>query len=65
MLALKGATPLAGQAQVPMIFRGEFAIPAGVDSADPNEVKAFMSFLGGIFWAQANGMAGSFIDGVV
>jgi hypothetical protein len=48
-----------------MIFRGEFAIPSGVDSADPNEIKAFMSFLGGIFWAQANGLSGSFIDGVV
>lgn len=64
MLALKGATPLAGQAQVPIIFRGEFSVPAGVDSADPNEVRALMSFLGGIFWAQANGLAGSFIDGV-
>lgn len=64
-VCLKGATPLSGQASVPLIGRFEFAIPAGVDSADPNEIKAFMSFFGGLFWNQANGITASFIDGVI
>lgn len=62
---LKGATPLAGQASVPILARVEYAIPAGVDSADPNEVRAFMSFMAGVLWSQASGMADSFISGVL
>lgn len=65
MIVAKGATPLVGQASVPILFRGEFVIPAGVDTADPNEVKAFMSFLGGLLFAQAGGIAASLIDGVL
>lgn len=65
MIVLKGATPLAGQASVPNLFRGEFAIPAGVDSADPNEVRAFCSFIAGLLWNQAGGIADSFIAGTL
>lgn len=65
MVLLKGATPLAGQASATLIGRLEIAIPAGVDSADPNEVRAFMSFLGGILWSQSGGLAASFIDGIL
>lgn len=65
MVVLKGATPLAGQASATIIARMEFAIPAGVDSADPNEVRALMSFLAGILSNQASGIAASFIDGVI
>jgi hypothetical protein len=43
----------------------EFLIPAGVDAADPNEVRAFMSFIGGLLNNQASGMAASFMDGVL
>lgn len=65
MIFLKGATPLAGQAQVPMLARVEFAIPAGVDSADPNEIRAFLSFIGGTFWSGANGITATLMDGVL
>lgn len=65
MIFLNGATPLPGQASVPMLGRLELAIPAGVDSADPNEVAAFMSFIGGIMWSQASGIAASLKDGVL
>lgn len=65
MIVMKGATPLSGQAQVPILSRMEFLIPAGVDSADPNEIRAFMSFLGGLLNQQANGMAASFMDGIL
>lgn len=65
MIILKGATPLAGQAVVPLLGRMEFAIPAGVDSADPNEVRAFWSFIGGLLWNQAGGLADSCISGTL
>lgn len=65
MIFMKGATPLDGQAPVPILARMEFLIPAGVDAADPNEVRAFMSFIGGVLNAQASGMASSFMDGVL
>jgi hypothetical protein len=65
MVFLKGATPLSGQASVPIMARIEFAIPAGVDTADPNEIAAFMSFMGGILNSGANGLAESFKSGVL
>lgn len=65
MVVLKGATPLTGQSPSTIIARLEFAVPAGVDSADPNEIRALMSFLGGVLSSQAGGMAASFIDGVL
>lgn len=65
MIVLKGGTPLAGQASVPILHRGEFAIPAGIDAADPNEIRAFMAFIGGMYWNQASGLADSFISGVM
>lgn len=65
MIFLKGATPLAGQAIVPILGRMEFAIPAGVDSADPNEVRAFWSFIGGLLSAQAGGLASSCLEGTL
>lgn len=65
MVVSKGATPLTGQASVPILFRGEFSVPAGVDTADPAEVRALMSFLGGLFNQQASGIAAALIDGVI
>lgn len=65
MIFLKGATPLAGQATVPILARMEFAIPAGVDSADPNEVRAFWSFIGGLLNTQAGGLASSCLEGTL
>lgn len=65
MIFLKGATPLAGQATVPILARVEFAVPAGVDSADPNEIRALLSFMGGIFNTQAGGIAAALMDGVL
>lgn len=65
MIVAKGATPLAGQAAVPILFRGEFVVPAGVDTADPNEIRAFVSFLAGTLSQSASGIAAAMIDGVI
>jgi hypothetical protein len=65
MIVLKGAIPLAGQAVVPILARLEVAIPAGVDSADPNEIRAFWSFFGGLLYNQAGGLADSCLSGTL
>lgn len=65
MILLKGATPLAGQATVPIMIRTEFVIPSGVDSADPNEIRSLLSAYGGVLWNQAGGLADSFILGII
>jgi hypothetical protein len=65
MIFIKGATPLAGQAFVPILARMEFVIPSGVDSADPNEIRALMSAIGGVMNNQAGGLADSFLLGVI
>lgn len=43
LIVVKGATPLAGQAPVNAVLRTEITIPAGVDTADPNEIAAMFS----------------------
>lgn len=65
ILVVKGATPLAGQNPVNIVFRGEFVIPAGVDVADPNELKAMLSLVGGIFWNEGNDLATCFTTGLI
>lgn len=65
MIVLKGATPLTGQNPVNIVFRAEFTIPAGVDVNDPNELKALLSFVGGVFWSEGNDLANCFITGIL
>jgi hypothetical protein len=65
LIVLKGATPLAGQNPVNIVFRAEFVIPAGVDVNDPNELKAMLSFIGGVFWAEGNDLAACFNTGIL
>jgi len=65
MIFIKGATPLAGQATVPILARMEFVVPSGVDAADPNEIRALMSAIGGVLNNQAGGLADSFLLGII
>lgn len=65
MIFIKGATPLAGQASVPILIRVEFVVPSGVDSADPNEIRSLLSAMGGVLWNQAGGLADSFLLGII
>jgi hypothetical protein len=43
----KGTTPSAGQNVRPMVFRAEFAVPAGSDANDAANVRAGISLLVG------------------
>lgn len=53
----KGVTPLAGQPAVVALCRCQFEIPAGSDLADPEDLSALMSFVGGFLYANASALA--------
>lgn len=61
----KGMLPLSGQAD--QISNCELRIPvvAGADSADPENIRALFSLLGGIFNTDADTLAQAMIDGIV
>lgn len=61
----KGAVPVTGQAAQLMPFRTDFSIPAGVDVAEPEEIRAAVSCYIGAMWEQANGIAQTLINGVL
>lgn len=61
----KGMLPLSGQAD--QISNCELRIPivAGADSADPENIRALFSLMGGILNADADTLAQACIDGIV
>lgn len=61
----KGMLPLAGQQ--PMIAQAfcKFKIPGGADLASPSEIRAMISLLSGLLWAQAAGIGDSLIQGTI
>lgn len=61
----KGASPVTGQSPQLVNFRADFAIPAGVDVAEPEEVRAAVSLFIGALNAQADGIAQMLINGVL
>lgn len=65
MLAVKGAVPLTGQSPANIVFRGEFVIPAGVETNSAAELKALLSLLGAVFWAEGNDLALCFTTGLL
>lgn len=65
ILVVKGALPLAGQSPSNIVFRGEFVIPAGVETNSSAELKALLSILGGVFWGQGNDLALCFTTGIL
>lgn len=65
VIAEKGMTPLAGQASVLGRFRGRFEIPAGVDIADPANVRALFSLSIGALWDISAEFGDSAISGIL
>lgn len=65
ILVVKGAVPLAGQSPSNIVFRGEFVIPAGVETNSSAELKAVLSLLGAVFWSEGNDLALCFTTGLV
>lgn len=65
LLLRKGLTPLAGQASKTALFRAEFALPAGSDTADAPNVKAAVSSFIGSLAQQSAGIADTLQSGVL
>lgn len=63
MRVRKGGVPLAGQAEQIVLFEGNWFVPAGVDSAEPNSIRAVCSILGGILSADGDTIADSMTTG--
>lgn len=65
LIAVKGVVPLAGQSPVNAIIRAEIIVPAGADIADVASLKAMISCFGGLFWANASGIADMVVTNVI
>lgn len=61
----KGMLPLSGQSDQVSNVEIRIPIPAGADSADPENIRALFSCLGGILNTDANTLAQACIDGIV
>lgn len=62
----KGAVPLSGQPADSITASTDFRIPAGVDTADPNQIRALISCIAGWWAVQANrdGLIETLISGI-
>jgi hypothetical protein len=65
VLGRKGLTPLAGQPAKTGLFRASFAVPAGSDTADVPNIKAAVSSFIGALSQQSDGLASTFVTGVL
>jgi len=65
VIARKGVTPLDGQASRVLPVTLEIKVPAGVDTADAENVRAILSALFGLVWDQSDSIADAVITGVV
>jgi len=65
LLLRKGMTPLSGQASRTGMFRAEFGVPAGADTADQPNIKAAVSAFIGALNQQSSGIADTLLTGVL
>jgi hypothetical protein len=65
ILQRKGMTPLAGQASKTALYRAEFSVPAGADSADQPNIKGAVSCFLGTLNQQSDGIANTLMNGVL
>lgn len=59
----KGGVPLAGQAEQIVLAEVQYFVPAGVDSAEPNSIRAVNSILGGILSTDGDTISDSMVTG--
>jgi hypothetical protein len=60
----KGATPLAGQAPVTIVHKVSSSIPAGVDTADPDNLAASYLLLASLLVQMAQGVVDTHKTGI-
>lgn len=61
----KGMLPLSGQADQISNCEFRIPIPAGADSADPENIRALISMAAGVLYGDADEIAQALIDGLV
>lgn len=65
VITRKGVLPLTGQAYKTMIVTTTIEIPAGADTADAANVRAALSFHGGLLAQQSAGIGDTCVSGVL
>jgi len=65
IIVRKGATPVAGAPIDIILFDGVIKVPAGVETYDAPNLKAFFSFLCGTLWATASGIYDTTTNGAL
>lgn len=65
VITRKGVLPLAGQPFKVMICRTEVQVPAGADTADPNNVRAALSAHIGAVYQQSAGYGDMLVNGIL
>lgn len=64
LIIRKGGDAAAGVPGI-AVARLTIDVPAGMESYDPDEIRALCSFIGGLLNSNANGLADSIVTGVV
>lgn len=61
----KGAAPVSGYAPQVSLHKATFEVPAGTDFTEPEEIRAAISLLTGVLWAQSSGLGDTCVSGVL
>lgn len=61
----KGVLPVAGQAPQPALFELRMNVPAGSDTADPANLRAALSLLGGAIAQVSAGLGDTLVTGLI
>lgn len=65
LVTRKGAQPASNQPAQPINITTSISVPAGVDTFEPEELKAALSAHFGILWQQASGISDTCVSGVM
>jgi hypothetical protein len=65
MITRKGAAPALNQNAMTCRITTIIEVPAGVDSYEPEELRAMISSHFGVGWAQASGIADTVVSGII
>lgn len=65
LITRKGAAPAASQTNMTARITTVIEVPAGVDTYEPEELKAMISAHFGVGWAQASGIADTVTSGII
>lgn len=65
LVTRKGAAPSANQTNIVQKITTIIECAAGVDTYEPEEVRAMLSAHGGVLWANADGIASTVLTGVL